>query len=198
MTIAKENKVSKRILWLALIILAIVAVASVGLFASVSMNPQTVTAVSTEFQTETSFITSTETSTSYSTVTSLMTTTALAMGYPYSQNCSNNYCQSPCYYCGYNPDINSIPCLTTAFSNAAQCSGFLFQDPNGCIELVIPINPVFGGTVYQYYTLHNLPSTYPPIGSLVAVTGQLHQGYNTGPTGAACPGNYINVTSISQ
>ncbi len=61
MTVAKENIISKRILWLVLIILAVVAVASAGLFASVSVNPQTVTSMSTRFQTETSFITSTET-----------------------------------------------------------------------------------------------------------------------------------------
>jgi hypothetical protein len=201
MSQADKNTISKRIFWLALIVLAVIAAASAGLLAYVSMNPQTITSVSTSFQTETSFITSYQTSTSYSTVTSMQTITAGAMGYPYGQNCYNsNYCQAPCYYCGYNSDINSIPCLITAGSNAAQCSGTLFISATGCVELVIPINAVFGGTVYQYYTLHNLPQSYPSIGSWVRVTGQLHQGFNTAPNqpNLACPGNYINVTSITQ
>jgi len=31
----------------------------------------------------------------------------------------------------------------------------------------------------------------------VTVTGQLYQGLNYSPSGAACPGNYINVTTIT-
>ena len=199
-----ESKISKRILWIAVIVLALVAVVSAGLFAYTSMNPQTVTLVSTSFATQTSFITSYETSTGYSTVTSLTTmTTAIGMGYPYGQNCYNsNYCQSPCYSygCGYNSDINSNPCLITTNTNAAQCSGFLFISGTGCVELVIPIYGLIGGAVYQYYTLHNLPQSYPAVGSWVTVTGQLHQGLNTAPNqpALACPGNYINVTSITQ
>ena len=199
-----ESKISKRILWIAVIVLAVVALVSAGLFAYTSMNPQTVTLVSTSFATQTSFITSYQTSTSYSTVTSLTTmTTAIGMGYPYGQNCYNsNYCQSPCYgySCGYNSDINSNPCLITTNTNAAQCSGFLFISGSGCVELVIPIYALIGGAVYQYYTLHNLPQSYPAVGSWVTVTGQLHQGLNTAPNqpALACPGNYINVTSITQ
>src|SRR5208337_3531268 len=197
-----ESKISKRILWIIVIVLALIAVVSAGLFAYTSMNPQTVTLVSTSFATQTSFITSYETSTSYSTVTSLTTmTTAIGMGYPYGQGCYNsNYCQSPCYTCGYNSDINSNPCLITTNTNAAQCSGFLFISGTGCVELVIPIYALIGGAVYQYYTLHNLPQSYPTVGSWVTVTGQLHQGLNTAPNpiGLACPGNYINVTSITQ
>ena len=192
---------SKRILWILVVVLGLIAVISAGLFAYTSMNPQTVTLVSTSYATQTSFITSYETSTSYSTVTSLTTmTTPLGMSYPYGQNCYNSSCYlNPCTYCGYNSDINSNPCLVTTSSNAAQCSGFLYISGTGCVELVIPINAVFGGTVYQYYTLQNLPRSYPAVGSWVTVTGELHQGINTAPNqpSLACPGNYINVTSIT-
>jgi len=86
--------------------------------------------------------------------------------------------------------------------NLIQCSGNLIQSPNGCMILGFlvgngaPNNIITTAT--QYYTLQNLPSSYPPIGSWVVVTGQLHQGPNTSPTGGACPGNYITVTSITQ
>jgi len=87
--------------------------------------------------------------------------------------------------------------------NWVQCSGNLLQSPTGCVILGFhvgnwvndPTNIVTTAT--QYYTLHNLPSSYPPVGSWVTVTGQLYQGINFSPSGAACPGNYINVTSIT-
>jgi hypothetical protein len=94
-------------------------------------------------------------------------------------------------------------CQSTGNSNIVQCSGQLYQDSNGCIELVVPvINWVNDpGSIVtaaiQYYTLHNLPSLYPAVGSWVTVTGQLYSGYNFSSSGAACPGNYINVTSIT-
>ena len=89
------------------------------------------------------------------------------------------------------------------WGNTVRCSGYLQQEPNGCMLLVVPAvtwvndpaNVVTAGL--QYYTLHDLPASYPPPGAWVTVTGQLYQGYNTAPNGEACPGNYINVTSIS-
>lgn len=91
----------------------------------------------------------------------------------------------------------------TGGGNLVQCSGQLYQNPNGCVLLVVPAltwvndpgNVVTAGL--QYYTLHDLPTSYPPLGAWVTVTGQLYQGANTSSTGASCPGNYINVTSIS-
>ena len=88
--------------------------------------------------------------------------------------------------------------------NSVQCSGNLLKSPNGCTILAFlvgnwvndPTNIVTTAT--QYYTLQNLPSSLPPIGSWVTVTGHLYQGANHSPTGASCPGNYINVVSIIQ
>jgi hypothetical protein len=101
----------------------------------------------------------------------------------------------------YNNGNYYTTCLPVP-GNLTQCSGNLIINPNGCVLLGFLVGNGFGNniitTATQYYTLQNLPSSYPPIGSWVTVTGQLHQGPNTGPTGAACPGNYITVTSIAQ
>lgn len=86
--------------------------------------------------------------------------------------------------------------------NWIQCSGNLLQSPEGCMILGIRVGnwvndpSNFVTTATQYYTLHDLPSAYPPLGSWVTVKGQLFQGLNFSPSGGACPGNYINVTSI--
>ena len=116
----------------------------------------------------------------------LTTVTQTMQVYP-----SSYYGYGPCFSCDYNYN------LCQSSNNATtQCSGFLYQDRNGCVEIVVPVNSQVAGQVYQYYTLQNLPSNYPLLGSWVTVTGQVHQGYNIGPYGSACPGNYITVTSI--
>ena len=82
--------------------------------------------------------------------------------------------------------------------NLIQCSGNLLQSPNGCVVLGFLVRSSIGLISTQYYTLQNLPSSYPSVGSWVIVTGQLNQGANFSPSGAACPGNYISVTSITE
>jgi hypothetical protein len=109
-----------------------------------------------------------------------------------------NCYQSPyCYYPGYN--YNNGPCQATGNTSTVQCSGFLYDNANGCIELAIPIDNAYWAEtrIYQYYTLVNLPSYYALTRSWVTVTGQLYQGYNIGPSSTACSPNYITVTSIS-
>jgi len=117
-------------------------------------------------------------------------------------NANTNYVNfSGCYYTGacntmYNycqsPGINSL-----LYNSTVQCVGYLSQDTNGCVELVIPVYSRYGFLTYVYYTLQNLPTSYPAIGTWVGVRGQLLKGNNVSPNGAACPGNYINVASIS-
>lgn len=80
--------------------------------------------------------------------------------------------------------------------NWIQCSGNLLQSFTGCILIGLIASSGYTSAT-QYYTLHNLPSTYPSLGSWVTVTGRLYQGLNYSPIGAPCPGNYINVTSIT-
>ena len=88
-------------------------------------------------------------------------------------------------------------CQSPNGNSTMQCVGYVYQNPNGCIELVIPIYSPYGLLSYQYYTLQNLPSSTPPVGSWAIATGQMHIGYNYATNGAACPGNYLTVTSIS-
>lgn len=107
-----------------------------------------------------------------------------------SQQCGFN----GCYYSTCQPQSQGT----------VQCAGYLYKDSSGCIELVVPVaNYATGGGAMtptmatQYYTLHNLPQSYPSIGTWVKVAGQVLMGSNTASNGAACPGNYINITSIS-
>jgi len=102
-------------------------------------------------------------------------------------------------YYGYWNGNFYPPCQAGAVGNNVTCSGYLFQAQNGCTVLVIPIANAYYSESYtfQYFTLHNLPANAPSNGSWVSVSGQLYGGANTSSAGAACPGNYINVTSIS-
>ena len=102
-------------------------------------------------------------------------------------------------YYGYWNGNFYTPCQTSESNNSVTCSGYIFQAQNGCTVLVIPIaNPYYSESfAYQYYALHNLPSNAPTNGSWVTVSGQLYQGANTSSSGASCPGNYINVATIS-
>jgi len=198
----------KKGLWLVSIVLVVVALGA-GIYSYVGVTPHTVTLTSTSYATNTSVITSTSTlvSVSTNTFTNVVTTTATApAGNLYiQQNCSPSNCQQqPCYYngCGstqgycYWNDCDFNVCQSSGTSST-QCSGYLYQAPNGCVELVIPIGSPVAQPSFQFYTLQDLPSSLPSFGSWVTVTGQVYLGSNTASNGAACPGNYIVVTSIS-
>ena len=196
----------KKALWLGAIALVVVAVGA-GLFSYVGMAPHTVTSVSTSYATNTSILTSTQTVTSLSTntFTSVVTTTAAAsVGNPYAQQYCLPNCQQPCYYnncqmanCYLYNQCDFFNACQTQSNNTVQCSGYLYQDPSGCVELVIAIWTPYAQPSYQYYTLQDLPASHPQFGSWVTVTGQSYRGSNTASNGAACPGNYIVVSSIS-
>jgi hypothetical protein len=106
---------------------------------------------------------------------------------PYANCYATNSCNQVYNYCRPTSDPSTM-----------QCTGYLYKDPNGCVELVISVYSPYGFLSYQYYTLQKLPASYPAIGTTVTVTGQVVQGSNLSSTGASCPGNYINVASISQ
>jgi len=103
------------------------------------------------------------------------------------------------YYSGVPAFASVYACGNgVGYSNNVQCTGYIYQAANGCVELVVQVyNPYSYTSALQYYTLHNLSST-PASGTLVTVSGQIYQGYNTSSLGASCPGNYINVSSISN
>ena len=188
---------------LAIVGLIVIALFSLGFVAYASLNPQTITLTRQQFLTNTQNQYVTQTVTSLSTVTNLATvTTAASM---YTENAGFGYIGPGYYNCGaYGcspPSLGAYGslCQSTSGTSTVQCSGYLSEPTDGCIELAIPYtNPyLLESTAYQWYTLRNVPSTLPPGGTWVTVTGQLSQGYTAGTNGAACPANYINVNSMS-
>lgn len=185
--------------------LILITIISLSLVGYTALNPHVTTLTQQQFvtNTQTQMVTSvsSQTVTSIGTVTSVTTTTSTTTagyGYGYYQNCGYYGCSnpSPGYY--FNGNYYTT-CQSTGTNNMVQCSGYLYQPGNGCVELAVPVDNAYWAEtrIYQYYTLHNLPSSYDLSWSWVTVTGQLYQGYNFAPNGAACPGNYINVTSVS-
>jgi len=75
-------------------------------------------------------------------------------GYYYGQSpyyCSYNY--NSCYVNGLSQYSYSSACQSTGSNGLSQCSGYLHQDQNGCVELSIPLySPYNTAQVYQYYT----------------------------------------------
>lgn len=112
--------------------------------------------------------------------------------------------QTPGYYNGvyyaYVNDVYYPPCQPDLTTHMVSCSGFVYEPQSGCTELVVVIANGYipENYSYQYYTLHNLASNSTLDGQFVAVSGQLFQGPNNSSTGAACPGSYINVASVTQ
>ncbi len=183
--------------------LIVIAILSLGFVAYATLNPRMMTVTQQQFLTNTQNQYVTQTVTSISTVTSLATvTTAASM---YTASTGVGYIGSGSYNCGnYGctpPSLGAYGnlCNSVSGNNTVQCSGYLSEPTDGCIELAIPYtNPdLLESTAYQWYTLRNAPSTLPSAGTWVTVTGQLSQGYTAGANGAACAGNYINVNSIS-
>jgi len=164
-------------------------------------NTQTITAMSTLTPVATSSVasmTSTENvaTTSSATVTGASTIMVTQAGYGYGfANCGPSGCY-PSSLGAYGTMCQSL----NQNGTLQQCSGYLYQPSNGgCMKLAIPyINPdVLETTAYVYYTLQNLPSSIPPTGSWVTVTGQVYSSYTIASSGNSCGGSYIQVQSIS-
>ena len=172
---------------------------------TIESSPTTVVSQSSSVQTQMSSSVSTVQA---PTTTTMQTATTTYAAYCAYYGCSNAYPYPnnpytpgynpvyPGYYSGY-PATYTTCDYAAPYSNSVSCSGYLYQAPNGCVELVAAVaNPYYGTEAVQYYTLHTLSPT-PPSGTWVTVEGQMYRGYNTSTTGAACPGNYINVSSIT-
>lgn len=163
-----------------------------------ALSPHVSTVTQQQLLTNTQNLVSTQTVTSAGTqtMTVFSTTTNSRISLPagYYQ-----YCQYyNCYPNPAPPGYYNWGCYTTgAGPNIYQCSGYVYKDANGCIDLLVPIDDGYTTQAQLYFNLHNLPSSYPSVGSWVTVTGQMYQGPSTGPYGGACPGSYINVTSIA-
>jgi len=198
----------------AIIALALVALLSLGFAAYTASNlhAATVTEQVMVTNTESFYTVQTETMTTANTVTSVTTATNQPSGYGYGnyQYCGYYGCSQsagyyyPGYYSGYYNGYWGYvpPCQLAGSNGGVTCSGYLYQAQNGCDLLVVsttsnPYPSYATGLVNEYYTLHNLPSNAPQLGSWVTVTGQLYQGYNTAPNGASCPNNYLIVSTIT-
>ena len=99
-----------------------------------------------------------------------------------------------------NPAVgnNYASCTSKQNNETAQCYGELYQESSGCVMLIVPVmdpnnNPII---VNQYYALHNLPASHPPVGSWVTITGQISQS-QSGSSNQSCPLSSINVTKVS-
>ena len=192
--------------------LVLVALLSLAFAGYTALNPHTVTVTQQQMLTNTQslYFVQTQAVTSVSTDTSFITLTSAApngYGYGNYQGCYYYGCyQGPGYYYSY-PGYYGYgnyysPCQSTGSSGSVTCSGYLYQAQNGCTLLAISTTnnpyPSYATTyVYEYYSLHNLPSNTPASGTWVTVSGQMYQGYNTSPNGNSCPNNYINVNSIT-
>lgn len=200
--------------WVAVGGLVLVAILSLAFAGYTALNPHTVTVTRQVVRTNTQslYFVQSQAVTSVSTATSYITLTSAAPnGYAYGnyQGCyyygcyqaPGYYYSYPGYYSGYYGSYYS-PCQSAGSYANVTCSGYLYQAQNGCTLLVIPTTnnpyPSYATTyVYEYYSLHNLPSNTPATGTWVTVSGQMYQGYNTSPNGNSCPNNYINVNSIT-
>jgi len=87
------------------------------------------------------------------------------------------------------------PCPANITDHMVSCSGFVYEAPTGCTELVVVIANAYipESYSYQYYTLHNLAFNSTINGQFVTVSGELFQGPNNSATGASYPGSYINL-----
>lgn len=183
-----SSKTSSKPLNVALIIVTVLSLAFAGY---TTFNPRVTTITQQHFVTNTSTFVSIGTQTVAS-VTTVIYTSLPAGWYCYTPYNCGPYVTPPGYYFG----CYQSPPYITANGNIVQCSGYLYTDGNGCVDLVVRTDNGLSNNILQYYYLQNLPVSHPPIGSWVTVTGIIiQQGNNMGPNGA-CPTSSINVISI--
>jgi len=178
--------------------LALLAILGVGYASYSAMNPHTVTITGQQIVTNTQFgtttLTSIATANSYATqtVTGNPSGASGTSGTAQQLNCGNG---SSSYGCNWPYTYDA--CQGTGQGTNVACDGYLLQGPNGCVELAVPTDTV-QQPAYDHYSLQNLPSSYPPIGSWVVVKGQLSLvSSNNTSDSTICPANSIAVTSIA-
>ena len=184
--------------------LIFIVILSLGFVGYISLSPHVMTVTQQQFLTNTQNQYLTQTVTTVSTMTTLFTATASSVSV-YVVNTVVGYPGLGEYNCGVYgcspPSLGAYGslCQATGQNDMVNCSGYLSEPDDGCIQLAIPYaNPyLLESIAYQFYTLRNVPPTLPPAGSWVTVTGEPGQGYTPGSSGAACPANYINVSTVS-
>ena len=179
------------------VVLIIITILSLGVAGYSTINPHITTVTQQQFVMNTQFLHTTLTvvNVATETVTSVPIVPTISLPTGHYQYCNSYNCSPYAAPPGYH-DFGCGP-YTVASDTTVQCSGYLYADGSGCIDLLVPVDNGYSNNIQQYYYLRNLPASHPPIGSWVTVTGQLNQqGNNAGPNGGACPSSYINVTSV--
>ncbi len=190
----------------AIVVIVIVIVGFLGLVYSANSplatrgmtttQQQLITNVQDVYSTQTVTVTSISPVSSAAAITSIATTVSgFGNGPVYPPYLEYQTCEYNCLYPA--PGYNSL-CQSSSVNGNVECSGYIYHDTGGCVELAIPfVNPDYLETVaYQYYTLRNLPTSFASSG-WVTVTGHLYQGFNVSPSGGLCPSNYIDVSAVS-
>lgn len=174
----------------------LLAILSLGYAGYSIMNPHMMTVTGQQYITNTQM--GTTTITTVSTVNNQATQTIAASATVVSGTANQLNCGSGSSSYGCNWPYTYDACQGTGQGNDVACDGYLMQGPNGCVVLAVPTDTV-QQPAYDHYALQNLPSSYPSMGSWVAVKGQLSlaPGPNTASSNpAACPTSSISVTSI--
>jgi hypothetical protein len=184
---------------LGMIGIALVVIISLGVAGYTTLTPHSATVTEQQYFTNTQnfYTTQTQTLTSTNTVTSSIATNAAV-----NPNSGPAHYQTCGYYgCYPAQGYTYTPCTSIGTGNTVTCYGYLIQNGNGCVQLSVPnTDPQYLNSEmwYVHYTLQNLPSSYPSIGSWVHVTGQLNiTNTSMGANSASCSPNTINVTSIT-
>jgi len=186
--------------------IALLAILSLGVAGYTTLAPHSATVIQQEYLTNTQNFYTTQTQTMISTSTSTMTS-AVATNAAINLNAGNNpSVYQTCGYYGCYPaqGYTYTPCTSygSAATNTVTCYGYLVRDGNtSCVEIsVAATDPDYwrSGVFWVHYTLQNLPSSYPQVGSWVNVVGQLNV-VNTSLSAntASCSPNIIMVSSIN-
>jgi hypothetical protein len=185
---------------LAIIGAALVAILSLGIAGYTTLTPHSATVTQQQYLTNTQsfYNTQIQTVTRTNTVTS-----AIATNNAMTLNGGGPGVYYTCGYYGCSPaqGYTYTPCTPLGTGDTVTCYGYLIQNANGCVEISVrTTDPDYwrSGVWYVHYTLQNLPSSYPPIGSWVNVNGQLNI-YDTSITAnsASCSPNTLSVTSMT-
>ena len=176
---------------LGIIGVALVAILGLGYAGYSAMNPHSVTVTRQEYVTNFQTLTTTVTAAS-TIITQAAQTGTVANSNAYQANCT------PGTVCSWPNTYDA--CSWTGEGNGVVCTGYLIQGGGGCVELGVPTVSA-AQPLFDHYTLQNLPSSYPAIGSWVVVRGQLLLGAKSTASSASwsaasCSTSIITVSSI--
>ena len=182
---------------------ALVAILSLGYAGYTMSTPHMSTVTQQQYLTNTEnfYSTQTQTITAISTVTTAEAVTNAAI----NLNGGGPGLYQTCGYYGCSPTqgYTYTPCTPVGGngSNTVMCYGYLIRNGNECTQIsVLTTDPDYwrSGIEFVHYALHDLPASYPPIGSWVDVTGQLSiTNTSVAAANSACSPNILTVSSIT-